>query len=260
MPLNYDVLILDLDGTVYLDGKPIRNIVNQLNSFVEDKGEVFYLSNNTSVSRYDYLHKLNKLGLKTTIDQIISPSIVAGEHLTKNVGSKGYIVGTEALIEELSNAYGIVHNYDESNFVLIGFDKEVTYEKLQRACELINGGVPYYVTHVDLACPSELGPIPDCGSIATLIKAVTQKDFKDHFGKPSLLMANYLHKVIHNIDQKRCLFAGDRLYTDIALGNLMKIDTLLVFSGATTKENYQSRPNNKPAFVADTLSEFLDSL
>ena len=94
---------------------------------------------------------------------------------------KGYILGTQNFINELNNDFGIVSSFNEAEFVLVSFDRELTYSKLENACILINRGVPFYLTHIDLSCPTENGPIPDCGAFSKLISIVTSKFPKDNW-------------------------------------------------------------------------------
>jgi 4-nitrophenyl phosphatase len=185
--MRYKVLILDLDGTVYTDGKPIRNVIAQLNAYKADGNRIFYLSNNTSVSVSHYLEKLTRLGLEVAIEEIITPTIIVGNYL-KSKYDRGYIVGTVSFTKEMEHTYGIINDVSEPEFVLLSFDRELTYQKLMLASKFLNQGLPFYITHIDLACPSEFGPIPDCGSISLLMETVTRRKPKEHFGKPSVQM------------------------------------------------------------------------
>lgn len=255
-PLQFSKLILDLDGTVYLDGVPIGPVIEQLNHFLSNGGEIFILTNNTSISRVYYQKKLENLGLFLPLSNIISPVVVAGKYLQEEWGdsSKCYILGTKDLKTELEAKFQIVHCKDNPTYVLVGFDKSLTYQKLQKACELINGGLPYYFTNIDIACPTRMGPIPDTGMIAKILEMVTGVTPVEHFGKPGSLMKKHLISLIG--DKGSALLAGDRLYTDIALGNKMGIDTLVVFSGETKPESL-SQNTVQPTYSSNTLAEFL---
>jgi len=216
--MGYKVLILDLDGTVYTDGKPIKDIIDRLNGYKIKGNKIFYLSNNTSVSISHYYDKLVKLGLNVSIDEIITPTIIAAKYL-KEKYTQGYIVGTRSFINEMENKYSIINNSENPEFVLATFDRELTYEKLATASKFINQNIPYYITHIDLACPSENGPIPDCGSISLLLESVTKVKPIENFGKPSLRMVEYISTLIQGVNRDEVLMVGDRLYTDMALGN-----------------------------------------
>lgn len=255
--MGYKVMILDLDGTVYTDGKPIRNIIDQLNSYKAKGNRIFYLSNNTSVSVSHYLVKLRKLGLDVVIDEIITPTIIAGRYL-KSKYDRGYLMGTVSFVGEMEDKYGIVNDEIDPEFVLLSFDRELTYHKLMLASRFLNKGLPFFITHIDLACPSEFGPIPDCGSISLLMETVTRRKPEEHFGKPSAHMVDYIRNLISGVDPSEVLMGGDRLYTDILLGNKLGVKTLLVLSGESKLEDFKKNTEFALSHCADTLSEFLE--
>jgi HAD superfamily hydrolase (TIGR01450 family) len=250
----YERLFLDLDGTVYLDGHPIGPVVEQLNILAERGVGLTVLTNNTSTSKMRYHEKLSRLGLQVGLDDIVSPAEVAGRYLAEHYGPdpRGYVLGTPELVEQLASDHGVIHDEENPSFVLVGFDKTLTYARLARACRLVLDGLPYYLTHIDRVCPTRDGPIPDCGLIAGVVEGTTGVAVSDDFGKPSRHMARYLAARGNG----RALLAGDRLYTDIELGARMGIDTLLVFSGETTREHLAAS-TLRPTHTAETLSAFL---
>ena len=251
---EYTHLILDLDGTVYLDGQPIGDVIEQINTLTGRGVAVTVLTNNTSVSKLDYLRKLQHLGMRIQLEQIITPAEVAGAYLREHHGEspRGFVLGTPALLEQLRDDHALVHSDEAAQFVLLSFDRTLDYPKLQRAAELINAGVPYYLTNIDVNCPTRNGPIPDCGSFARMLEDVTGVKPLNHFGKPGEVMAAHLKKGV----REKALLAGDRLYTDIELGARMGIDTLLVFSGETKAEDLHGAVT-QPRHTAHTLHAFL---
>ncbi|MCM4172242.1 HAD-IIA family hydrolase [Arenibacter sp. TNZ] len=259
--MNYKALILDLDGTVYVDGKPIKDIISKLNRFKEEGNKLIYLSNNTTVSRSIYYKKLTKLGLNVSDGEVVTPITIAGAYLAKKY-KKGYTVGTKSFLYELEQCFNIIQDEINPEFVLITFDNELTYEKLKIACQHINNGVPYYITHIDLACPSEKGPIPDCGSISLLVESTTNKKPCTDFGKPSNEMVDHIQSLILNIPKSEVLMGGDRLYTDIALGNKLGVQTLLVLTGESKLEDIGSHKYSKfnVNHCSETLADFMDDI
>jgi HAD superfamily hydrolase (TIGR01450 family) len=255
--MNYKVLILDLDGTVYTDGKPIKNIIHQLNAFTTAGNKIFYLSNNTSVSVSHYLDKLTKLGLVVSIEEIITPTIIAGIFLRANY-NKGYMVGTSSFLAEMQGKYMLEQDTLNPEFVLLSFDREITYDKFMLACKFLNQDIPYYITHIDLACPSEFGPIPDCGSLSLVLETVTGRKPLEHFGKPSDRMVEFISNLIQDYAPDEVLMAGDRLYTDILLGNKLGVQTLVVLSGETKMDHVERNTDFRLSHCAHTLSEYLD--
>ncbi|MGN7205178.1 HAD-IIA family hydrolase [Pedobacter sp. SAFR-022] len=255
--MHYKVLVLDLDGTVYTDGKPIKDVITKLNDYKRRGNAVFYLSNNTSVSVSHYLTKLEKLGLQVSISEIVTPTIIAAAYL-KEKYERGYMLGTKSFIAEMESAYGLQQDDELPEFVLAAFDRELTYDKLETACKFINQRIPYYITHIDLACPSENGPIPDCGAISMLLESVTKTKPEADFGKPSDRMNDYISKLIVSFNKDEVLMVGDRLYTDMALGNKLGVKTLLVLSGESKYQDVENNTSVLLSHCSETLSDFLD--
>jgi 4-nitrophenyl phosphatase len=252
--MKFTHAFFDLDGTVYVDGVVIPGVLEGLNALKRSGTKVFYMTNNTSVSLKDYYEKLVKLGLPVENDSVISPTLTLASWLKKSAFNSYFSVGTSAFGSELSLLSGKKHCATDAQLVVVAFDRELNYQKLSKACELINSGVPWVVTHIDLACPSLNGPIPDCGSIARLIASATGVDYSDDFGKPS----KHMYDLITDISfcSKNILVAGDRLYTDIRMGVDLSATTIAVCTG----EYKRSSPfpfKRIEAQVYETLADYL---
>ncbi|BCV44434.1 HAD-IIA family hydrolase [Shewanella algae] len=130
----------------------------------------------------------------------------------------------------------------QPEFVVIGYDTELDYNKLVDACRLINGGVDFISTHCDPVCPSEHGPIPDIGLLTRMIEETTGRKVYKVFGKPN---SDVIEAVMeeHNITRDEIVMVGDRLYTDIEMANRAGVDSILVLSGDTSREEIENRPN-----------------
>jgi HAD superfamily hydrolase (TIGR01450 family) len=253
----YRAFILDLDGTVYVDGKPIYDIIQQLNILSYEDAFILFLTNNTSLNKSSYVNKLKEMGLSfVSDDNIISPIDVFLSY-SKLINLKTcYYILPESVIEYIVNNDGPKFNDVRPEIILVGFDKELTYSKLQKACELINGNIPYNITHIDDACPSLLGPIPDCGAIATLLSKTTEKSWYEHFGKPGRHMAQKIQSILNNkgIEKNETVLIGDRYYTDIKLGNILDIDTVHVNTG---ESNRVPDSDSIPKFEFENITEFI---
>jgi 4-nitrophenyl phosphatase len=253
---KYNNYILDLDGTIYIDGKPIKEIIKQLNMLVADGCSILFLTNNTSVNKNIYISKLLNLGLKfVDHSNILTPIDIFILYAIQNKINSAFYLLPLNVIEYIQNNNGPTHEINHPEIVLVGFDKELTYSKLQTASELINKNIPFYVTHIDYACPSLGGPIPDCGAISESIIHTTQKKPLTHFGKPSELMANYLINYLNNSSNKEAVIIGDRYYTDIKLGSLIKIDTVHVHTG---EQNIIPEIGYEATYEYDNISKFIE--
>ena len=141
--------------------------------------------------------------------------------------------------------------------MVLGFDTSLTYEKLRLACDFIRAGAPVYGVNPDWNCPVEGGFIPDCGSIAALVKASTgvQCEF---FGKPSPHTLRYMLKHTGCQPQEMAV-VGDRLYTDIAVAAGTEVLSILVMSGETTPEMLASS-ETKPDLTVENIGRLAEML
>ena len=140
---------------------------------------------------------------------------------------------------------------------MLGFDTTITYDKLAAFCDVIRSGAPYIATHPDFNCPTETGFIPDTGSFIELIAASTERRPDVVIGKPNRHILDALVEKIH-VPLSEIAMVGDRLYTDIALGQ-HGITTVLVLCGETKKEEV-AEAKFKPTVVVENLLELVKLL
>lgn len=255
--MKYTHSFFDLDGTIYVSGKLLTGVKESLLRLVNSGTKVFYMTNNTSVSISQYYKKLQILGLPITDNCVLTPMNALSNWINSTAVSSFYAVATDEFVEELCDMTKARVSEKNPEIVIVAFDTELTYAKVQRACQFINAGVPWYVTHIDLACPSDRGPIPDCGAIAKLIEAATGVAPETDFGKPSDFMAQLIMDKVGCGDNK-LLVSGDRLYTDMAMGIKLGADTVLVKTGEFFDESELGCWQGK-VVVSDSLSVFLEN-
>ena len=180
---------------------------------------------------------------------IISTYILI-KFLKKNKIKKVFVVGNNNFKKELKKNE-LILNSNEPEYVVVGYDDQLNYKKLQKACEFINKGIKLLATHDDNFYPSSCGPIPDAGSILSLIKKTTRVTPIRIFGKPSGEIKN-----IFNFKPKT-LVIGDRLSKDIKFAKNCNYDSILVLSGADgLTKNYDDndlKPNYKISSINDLI-------
>lgn len=247
---DYDRIIIDLDGTVYLDDKAIEGSKEAIEVIRENNSEIRFMSNNSSSTNEKYQEKLEKIGIKAHLPEIvISTDMVISELKERNI-TEVFVLGTERMKQKLKD--GEIEHSEQADMVVVGFDKELTYNKVKKACLKIQGGAEFLLAHKDLRCPTNRGFIPDAGSIGQMISSTTKKEPKKIFGKPTDEMADYLKS------DKKTLVIGDRLSTDIKLGQKMGADTILVLSGDSTRIDVEKSKNPNPTLVIKNLGKIKD--
>ena len=146
---------------------------------------------------------------------------------------------------------------DEISVVLLGYDTELTYEKLETCCILLNRGADYVATHPDLVCPTWYGSAPDCGSVIEMLHTATGRRPKV-IGKPQPEMALLAMEKFGFSPRETCLI-GDRVYTDIACGVNAGIDTIFVLSGEGVMDDIE-KYHVQPTYCMQNIREVLTTL
>lgn len=229
------LVFLDLDGTVYVGDSLLPGARDFLDRLKEKNISTYFLSNNSSRSKRDYVKKLANLGISSDEDRIILSTDGVIEYLLERKARQIYIVGTESMKEMFLQA-GLEVSSPRPEYVVLGFDTELTYEKLKKATLFIQKGIRLIATHPDLVCPSPEGFIPDAGSMLALFEKATQKKPVKIFGKPSSEMVAHILKK-HDVHSQEVVMVGDRIYTDMELARNLSCDFILVLSGETKKKD-----------------------
>ena len=250
MEKNYDYSILkkktlwlfDMDGTIY-EGERVFEGTNPLLKTIEKMGgRYMFLTNNSSKSVMDYVEKLNRMGIVSTKENFFTSTQATILYLKENYpGMKVYAQGTKSFVKELREG-GICVTEEKDpdvGVVLVGFDTELTFEKLTKTVELLRiPDIPYIAANPDFVCPVEGGFVPDCGSMCIGIKYATGRE-PFVIGKPKPTMIDIVCKNL-NVPKEEAVLIGDRLYTDIASGLNAGITTVLVLSGEATLEDLKT--------------------
>ena len=146
---------------------------------------------------------------------------------------------------------------EDIDCLCMGFDTELTFQKLEDACILLNRGVEYVATNPDWVCPTWYGSVPDCGSVAEMLYRATGRRPR-FIGKPEPDMVELAIKET-NFTKVQTILLGDRLYTDIKSGVRAGVDTVLVLSGEATLKDLAAS-DVKPTYVMKDIREFLNNL
>ena len=253
--------LFDMDGTLYL-GSRLYDFTLELLAALKATGRQYlFMTNNSSKSVEDYVKKLAGLGIEATREDFMTSSQATAYYLHKHhEGKKLYVCGTESLKEELRReGFTVTINIDEVECIVMGFDTELTFQKLHDVSYLLltRPELPYIATNPDYVCPTEFGSVPDCGSVCDMIYNATKKR-PVVIGKPSPLMPQLAMEKL-GIDKEETCVVGDRIYTDVKSGLNAGITGILVLSGETTREILAESPD-KPHLVLESAAEILEAI
>ena len=257
------LFIFDMDGTIYLGGRPFDFAVRFIRRLRASGRRVLFFTNNASHDPVFYLDKLTRLGFSPSPEEICTSGNVTAAFLTRRrAGKSVYLMGTKDLYRQFREA-GIDLVNDEDGHVMAGrvpdivvtsFDTALTYEKLTNACTFIRNGAEYLSTHPDFNCPTEDGFIPDSGAIAAAVTASTGVK-PTYFGKPYRETVEMIGEITGEPKETTLIF-GDRLYTDIATGRRHGIAAALVLTGETTLEDVErASEEERPDLLLDSLAD-----
>ena len=173
-----------------------------------------------------------------------------------NKGIKNvFVVGTKSMQNYISqNDINISSEVPE--YVVLGYDTELTYDKLKHAAIHLNNGVELLATHCDVVCPTPNGPIPDIGSFLALIEASTGKKPIKIFGKPSVDMVEQIISR-HGTNKEDIVVIGDRLYTDMNLARNIGCNFICVLSGETCRNDIENLMDN-PELIVNDVGDLLN--
>ena len=253
--------LFDMDGTLYLGNRLYDFTLELLDTLKKTGRSYLFMTNNSSKSVEDYVKKLEKLGISATREDFMTSSQATAFYLHKHhEGQKLYVCGTESLKEELRmEGFTVTANIDEVECIVMGFDTELTFQKLHDVSYLLltRPELPYIATNPDYVCPTEFGSVPDCGSVCDMIYNATKKR-PIVIGKPSPLMPQLAMEKLGIRKEETCV-VGDRIYTDVKSGLNAGITGILVLSGETTREILEASAD-KPHLVLEDASEILAAL
>ena len=254
------LFLLDMDGTIYLDDNLFDGTLEFLEHVKSSGGRYLFLTNNSSRGVDSYVEKLRRLGIPAAAEDFLTSVDATIAFLKKKYGTdalqkKIYLMGTESFRSQMEDeGFLLTETPDEdTDILLMGFDRELTYRKLEDASWLLTcGDVEYFATNPDWVCPTAWGSVPDCRSMAQMLEHATGR-MPYFIGKPQpdmVLMA--LEK--YGCSTEEAVLIGDRLYTDIACGYNAGIDTIFVLSGEGTLADVETS-ETKPTYIIENIEE-----
>ena len=250
-----------MDGTIYLGNDVFPGTVPLFTEIRRRSARYMLVTNNSSRSRVTYVERVRRMGIDATQEDFYSSVdatiLYLKEHFPKALV---YVQATRACVDQLMDAgIWVTEEFDRNaDVVLVGFDTELTFEKLNRTSEMLTGFKgAYLATNLDFVCPTEYGFVPDCGSMCIGLRYATGLE-PTVIGKPEPTMLEMAVKLA-GLRKEDAVMVGDRLYTDIASGVNAGIDTIAVLSGEASLQEILDY-EKQPTWIFRDVSHILEVL
>ena len=247
--------LIDLDGTIYLGSRPFPGAPEFIQRLRATGRRFLFLTNNPSKDAREYSDKLRRLGIEAGERDIFTSGMATVRFLLKKGPQRRvFLLGTPSLEREFTDA-GFVLTEDAPDYVVLAFDTTLTYAKIEKTAHLLRAGVEFIATNPDLVCPTERGPIPDCGSFAAMFTAATGREPRV-IGKPNREIVQAALDLLGARPEQSAMI-GDRLYTDMRMARESGMKAILVLSGETKEADIEKSPW-KPDIVVPSVKELAE--
>ncbi|MFS0688899.1 TIGR01457 family HAD-type hydrolase [Sporosarcina sp. 179-K 8C2 HS] len=249
---NYKAVCFDLDGTVYRGNEVIPEAAILIEELQRSGIEPYYITNNSSRTANQFQTKLQRMGIETTPEQIMTSAIASAKYCKAHFdGASIMMIGEEGLEQALVSE-GFELTSQSPDVVVIGIDRSITYEKLAAASLAIRAGAVFIATNGDRAFPTERGLVPGNGSFVKLLESTTDRT-AIVIGKPEPHMLHFIQQKGYRKDEM--VMIGDNYETDIQAGIRFGIDTIYVEGGVTSLETVKAQLE-LPTYLYKSLADW----
>lgn len=253
---DYDLVIFDLDGVVFLIDKPIPGAAEAVERLRSGGTAIAYATNNASRRAGDVAALLTGMGVSAEPAEVLTSAGASAALLAERfpAGAPILVVGAEALRAEVRDVglTPVGSLEDGPVAVLQGYGPDVGWKVLAEAALAVRAGATWIATNTDRTLPSPRGPLPGNGSLVAVLRTALDRDPDVVVGKPQPAL---FRTAATQARARRPLAIGDRLDTDIQGAVTAGMDSLLVLTGVSGPADLLAAPpDRRPTYVAADLS------
>jgi HAD superfamily hydrolase (TIGR01450 family) len=255
---QYEQLILDLDGCVYVGGEAVPGSPEAIVALRAAGKRVAFATNNPRNSGEDYVRRLWGLGIQASIADVVTVGGAVQHLLAERYrGRKAFAVGTPVLKKHVADSgVGLLNGSDlatRADVVVVGGTEDLVYDDLRVAALALRRGADFLATSRDPTHPMPDGLWPGTGAIVAALEYSTGRKAAI-VGKPE---PQLFVTALDRLGDGRTLVVGDRLDTDVAAAAKAHLDSVLVLSGGTSAAEAAAAPEPRPVRVAMDLRELV---
>lgn len=256
---EFDGFLIDLDGVVWIGREPVAGAAETLRALSEHGKEVVFVTNNPGRPPATYAERLRAAGVETADDRVVTAGVTTARLAAERVGSgvSAFVIGAPGLKEAAADA-GLKLLDGEAarraDAVLVSGHREFDYEELLTATLALRHGAALFATSRDPTLPMPGGDWPGTGAVLAAIETASGKR-AEIGGKPEPHLFEQARALIPGAE--RVAMVGDRIASDIVGGQRAGLPTVLVLSGACSREDAEAA-DPAPNHVLDDLSGLLE--
>ena len=244
--------ICDMDGVIYHGNRLLPGVVEFLDWLKKNDKNYLFLTNSGPYTRKELQQKLKRMGLEVEESHFYTSALATAQFLNSQApGCSAYVMGEHGVLNALYEV-GITYNDVDPDYVVVGEASTYNLEMMTKAIRLVNAGARLIGTNYDLTGPTENGIAPACRALLAPIELATGKQAY-YVGKPNPLMMRTGLQLL-DVHSKDAAIIGDRMDTDIVAGIESGLDTVLVLSGVTSREELSRFPY-RPRLVLDGVGQ-----
>jgi HAD superfamily hydrolase (TIGR01450 family) len=252
---RYEQFILDLDGCVWVGSEPVPGAVEAIEALRAAGKRISFATNDSRHALEDHVRKLWSIGVQASLADVVSAG-AALQHLLAETrqGRTTFVIGGESLHRHVSDAGCRILNGTDlasrAEIVVVGHDEDLVYDDLRNATLAARRGADLLATSRDPTLPMPDGLWPGTGAILAAVEAGSERE-ATIVGKPE---PQLFYTALDRLGEGTTLVVGDRLDSDVAAAAAAGLDSALVLTGGTTREQAEEAKEPRPRIVADSLA------
>jgi glycerol 3-phosphatase-2 len=255
---NYDHLLLDLDGCVWVEQTPTPGTPEALSEVRASGKTLSFLTNGSDSSPEDYVRKLWSLGLKASLEEVVTVGSAIQHVLAERLpGATAFVIGSTAIFRHVSDAGARVVNgtdrASQADVVVIAGHEDFDFRELRTATRAVLAGAEMLAACRDRTFPAERGPVPGTGAIVAALEYATERTALS-VGKPERQLFD---TALDRLGPGPALMVGDRLDSDLAGAAAAGLDCAIVLTGVTSREQAEAATDPAPVAIAENLHALL---
>ncbi len=249
----YKGYLIDLDGTMYRGEEKIDAASRFIKRLIEKDLPYLFVTNNSSRTPKEVAEKLNSMDIPATEKHVFTTSMATAQYIVQSYGkAKVFMIGEQGL-EDALQKQGLQLTDQAADVIVMGIDRSINYEKLSKACLFVRDGAAFLSTNGDVAIPTERGLLPGNGSLTSVVHVSTGVS-PTFIGKPESVIVDQALEVL-GTSLDKTVMVGDNYQTDILAGIRANMDTIIVHTGVTSKEQMLTE-DIQPTWSIDSLDDW----